>query len=318
MLKVVASLVGFGQSSPDALGLLKDHVTLHLNEKGQRYDEKALIEVIHDADIIVAGTEKISKTVLDQATKLKMIARVGVGVDSVDLEAAREKKISIIYTPEAPSEAIPEFTLGLMLNLIKGIHMSDRKMHQGGWQRPMGTTLSSMTVGVVGAGRIGANLIKNLKALYPTLSIYFYDPYVEKVTGAIKLDLDQVFEMCDLVTLHLPLNEQTRRLVTQHHLLKMKKGSYLINTARGGIVDEAALYDALNSGHLAGAALDVFEMEPYGGPLATLDNCLLTSHIGSMTREVRALMEDQVSEDIMRFVQNKPLLRALPGYNFCE
>lgn len=314
---MLVSNIGFGQASPEALHLLKDNVTLCLNEHSIRYDEKTLGELIHDADILVAGTEKISRDVLNQASKLKLIARVGVGVDSVDLEAVREKKISISYTPEAPSKAIPEFTLSLMLNLIKNIHLIDRKMHQNVWQRSMGRMLSSMVVGVVGAGRIGTHLIKILKTLYSELHIYFFDPHVEQVLGANKLDLDKLFELCDLVTLHLPINDQTRNLVGQRLLLKMKKGSYLINTARGGIVDEFALYDVLKKGHLAGAAIDVFENEPYQGPLSDFDNCILTSHIGSMTYEVRALMEDQVSEDIVRFVQKKPLLRALPGFNFC-
>jgi len=318
MLKVLVSNIGFGQASPEALNLLREKLSLSLNENSVRYDENALSERIHDADILIAGTEKITRSVINQASCLKLIARVGVGVDSVDLEAAKEKKISISYTPEAPSEAIPEFTLALMLNVIKNVSQIDRKMHQGNWHRSMGRMLSSMVVGVVGVGRIGAQLIKTLKTLYPDLLIYFYDPFVDDVLGAQKVDLDKIFDVCDLVTLHLPLNEKTRNLVGQDLLQKMKKGSYLINTARGGIVNEIALYNALKGGHLAGAALDVFESEPYHGPLNTLENCVLTSHVGSMTQEVRALMENQVSEDIIRFVQKKPLLRALPGYNFCE
>lgn len=318
MLKVLVSNIGFGQASPQALHLLKENVSLSLNENSIRYDEKELSERIRDADILIAGTEKITMGVINQASRLKLIARVGVGVDSVDLEAAKEKKISISYTPEAPSEAIPEFTLALMLNLIKNVSQIDRKMHQGVWQRDMGRMLSSMVIGVVGTGRIGAQLIKTLKTLYPDILIYFYDPFVEDVFGAQRLDLGKIFEVCDLVTFHLPLNEQTRNLVGQDLLQKMKKGSYLINTSRGGIVDEIDLYEALRGGPLAGAALDVFEVEPYQGLLNTLENCILTSHIGSMTQEVRALMENQVSEDIIRFVQKKPLLRALPGYNFCE
>lgn len=317
MLKVLVSNIGFGQASPDVLRLLSEYAHLSLNENGRRYDEKMLIELIPDTDILIAGTEEISKQVIDRASKLKLIARVGVGMDSVNLEAAREKKISISYTPEAPSQAIPEFTLTLLLNLIKNTAHIDRNMHQGKWQRPMGRMLSSLVVGVIGAGKIGAQLIRMLKNLYPNLNIFFYDPYVVEVSGAQKLSLDELFKQCDLITLHLPLTEQTRHLVNQRQLLAMKKGSYLINTARGGIVDEAALFDVLRTQHLAGAAVDVFEIEPYEGPLRMLDNCILTSHVGSLTQEVRALMENQVGEDVMRFIQKKPLLRALPGFNFC-
>jgi D-3-phosphoglycerate dehydrogenase len=318
MFKVLVSNIGFGQASPKALLLLKEKVAISLNENSVRYDEPLLSILIQDADILIAGTEKISREVLKQAQRLKLIARVGGGVDSIDLEAVKEKQISISYTPEAPAEAIPEFTLTLMLNLIKNIGQIDRKMHDGDWQRYMGKMLSSMIIGIVGAGRIGARLIRILKILYPDIQIYFYDPFVDFASGATKVELNALFEISDLVSLHLPLTDHTRNLVGPSLLQRMKPGSYLINTARGGIVDEEALYEFLSSKHIAAAALDVFNHEPYQGPLNRLENCLLTSHIGSMTQEVREIMENQVSEDILRFVQNKPLLRALPGFNFRE
>lgn len=315
---IIISNTGFGKSTPQVLSALREQASLKLKESSEKLDEAKLSQFVKEATILIAGTEKITRKVLDNAPLLKLIARVGVGVDNIDLEAAREKKITITYTPTAPSVSLPEFTLTLMLNLIKHISMVDRQMHAGQWKRPMGRLLSSVVVGVVGAGKIGGGLIHLLKALYPQLKINFFDPCVESISGAQKMSLEDLMGVCDIVTLHLPLNDQTHNLIDQVALKAMKRGSYLINTSRGGIVNEDALAEALRDNYLAGAAIDVFEQEPYAGPLTKLENCLLTSHIGSMTYESRVLMETQVGEDVMRFIQKKPLLQPLPGYNFCE
>lgn len=318
MPKVLISNTGFGQASPSALALLRQHADVHLNGTAVKYDEPTMQVLSVDADIIIAGTEKISAAVIEGSRTLKLIARVGVGVDSVHMDAARAKSVSICYTPEAPSQAIPEFTLALMLNVIKHVGVIDRRMHQGGWYKPLGRMLASLHVGVVGAGRIGAQLIQLLKALYPHMEISFYDPFVTNVAGAQKRDLSDLLAVCDLVTLHLPLLPQTQNLIGRDQLALMKKDGFLINAARGGIVDEDALLDALASGHLAGAGVDVFAQEPYNGPLNQIETCVLTSHVGSATQEVRAVMEDQVVEDIIRFIRGEALLRPLLGFDFTQ
>lgn len=316
MPNILVSNIGFGLASPESLTKLQRVADVTLNEADIRFTERDFIERIQDADILIAGTEKITRLVVESATNLKLIARVGVGVDNVDLDYAQENKISICYTPDAPSEAVPEFTLSLMLNLIKGISVSDRKMHEKIWHKPMGRMLSSMKIGIVGAGKIGSKVINLIKSISPKTEILFYDPYLESLGHAIKCDIEQLFRECDIVSLHLPLNSKTRGLVGKNLLNIMKKESYLINTSRGGIIDEAALYQSLKSNYLAGAAMDVFEIEPYSGPLTELDNCLITSHMGSLTREVRALMEEQIVEDVMRFMNGQPFIRPLHGFNF--
>jgi len=318
MPKILVTNIGFGKASPTAINRLGDVAELQLNDRGLRHEESAMAELIHDATILIAGTEKISKKVLDKAPNLKMIARVGVGVDNIDLNVAQTKKINISYTPDAPSQAIPEFTLSLILALIKGIPFVDRMMHQKIWQRPMGRMLSSLSIGIVGAGRIGSKLIHLINTVSPQTKIFFYDPFVSTHDKAQKLDLGTLFKECDIISLHLPYTDDTRNLIDRGLLFSMKENSYLINTARGGLVDEQALYELLHSKQIAGAALDVFEQEPYTGPLCDLDNCLLTSHIGSLTQEIRAIMEEQVVEDVVRFINQKPLLNPLPGFNFCE
>ena len=317
MPKIVVSAMGFGRASPDAVDRLKKIAQLDLNTANVRYQEADFLEKLADAEVLIAGTEKISNRVLFEAKNLKLIARVGVGLDNIDLNVAKAHEISIAYTPEAPTQAIPEFTLSLMLNLVKNLHCVDRKMHQGEWYRPMGKMLSSLKVGIVGAGKIGSSLIHLLARAFPGIALYFYDPYVDgDDLAAVKCGLPELFQNCDMISLHLPLNEKTKGLVDAELLKSMKAGSYLVNTSRGGIVDEAALAALLAERHLAGAALDVFETEPYDGPLSILENCLLTAHIGSLTQEVRGLMEQQVAEDVCRFLQGKPLLRPVPGFDY--
>ncbi len=317
MPNILVSNISFGVASPESLTKLRSLANVVLNEKSIRFTDQDFIEKISNVDILIAGTEKITRSAIEVAKNLKLIVRIGVGVDNIDLDCALENKISICYTPEAPSESVPEFTLSLILNLIKGISVSDRKMHKKNWHRPMGRMLSSMKIGIVGVGKIGSKVIRLIKSISPGTEILFYDPYLESAEQALKCGIEQLFRESDIVSLHLPLNDQTGGLVDGGLLSSMKKESYLINTSRGGIVDEAALYQSLKNNHLAGAAIDVFENEPYHGPLAELDNCLTTSHIGSLTQEVRALMEEQVVEDIESFICGQPFIRPLDGFNFC-
>ncbi|MBS0185070.1 MAG: lactate dehydrogenase [Proteobacteria bacterium] len=316
MLNILISNIGFGEAAPDALKSLQKNAQLTENKEKKRFSEEDFIEKIKDSHILIAGTEKITKSVLEQAPHLKLIARVGVGVDNIDLEEAKKNAVSITYTPDAPSESVPEFTLALILNLIKGISISDHKLHEKIWYRPMGRMLSSFKFGIVGAGKIGSKVIQMIKAISPLSDIFFYDPYVTHISNATKCSLERLFRESDVVSLHLPLNASTKSLVDLNLLKTMKQGSYLVNTSRGGIIDENALYQILQTKHLAGAALDVFEIEPYNGNLTELENCLLTSHLGSMTHEVRKLMENQVSEDVLNFIQGRPLRRPLNGFNF--
>ena len=309
MHNILVTNIGFGQASPESLIKLKSIANIFLNEKGIRYTEELFLQNIANMYAIVAGTEKISRSVIEAAKDLKLIVRIGAGVDNIDLDYANTKGISISYTPDAPAQAIPEFALSLMLSLIKNLSIVDKKMHQGEWHRPMGSMLSSLKIGIIGAGKIGSRLIELIKKISPQTEVYYYDPHVRDLKSAIKRDIDFIFSQSDIISIHIPLNEMTKGFINKTLLSSMKKGSYIINTARGSIVDEDALYQLLECKHLAGAAIDVFGIEPYYGNLTKLDNCLLTSHIGSLTKEVRSIMEMQAVEDIIRFINNEPLLR---------
>ena len=175
MLKILVSNISFGESYPEAINILSKQATIYLNEKSVRYSEEQFVDLIKDIDILIAGTEKITKPIIQAANKLKLIARVGSGVDNIDLEEANRKNISICYTPDAPSMAIPEFTLALMLNLIKGISYSDRNMHANIWHRTFGRNLSECAIGIFGCGKIGKELVKLLSTMHKDIKLYFYD-----------------------------------------------------------------------------------------------------------------------------------------------
>lgn len=316
--RILISNMGFGDAAPQTLKLLKQVALVSENLERIRFTEKDFLERIEGIEVLIAGTEQITKTVLDHATHLKLIARVGVGVDNINLDVARQKKINICYTPDAPSDSVAEFTLALILSLLKRVGEANISMHRKNWYRPMGRMLSSCVIGIIGAGKIGTKVIDLVHSISPMSPILFYDPYVDFVPYAKKTELKELLIISDILSLHLPITQSTNKIINTDSLKILKKGSYLVNTSRGSVIDEKALYDSLKAKHLAGAALDVFGEEPYNGILTELDNCILTSHIGSMTQEVRMLMENQVIEDVMRYLNNQPLLRPLKEFNFAK
>jgi len=318
MRKVLISNIGFGEASPKALALIDSRACVVENKDKRRFTEEDFIKNIDGVHILIAGTEKITRSILEQASDLKIILRVGSGIDNIDLAYAKEKKINICYTPDAPSAAVPEFTLALILNLIKGVSSCDRQMHANIWSRPMGRLIESMKVGIVGAGKIGSKVTHLIKSIAPSVEILFYDPHVLQLLNAKKCNLEELLAESDIISFHLSSSDSTKGFIGTEHLKRMKPGTYLVNTSRGDILDEEALYQCLKTKHLAGAALDVFEIEPYSGKLSELENCILTSHIASMSRETRALMEEQVAEDVVRFIDNRPLARVLDGFNFMD
>lgn len=252
-----------------------------------------------DIDGVIAGTEVIDKDVLKNTSQLKVISRCGTGIDNIDLTFAEKNGIKVFNTPDAPTNAVAELTVGLILSLLRAIPSSDRKIREGIWQKKMGSLLQSKIVGIVGLGRIGkktAKLIKHLGA-----KIVYFDPIVDikGLDGFERLSLPKLFKKADIISLHLSYSKQNYKLIGKRELGLIKKGAFLINTSRSEIVDEQALYDALKNGPLAGAALDVFESEPYNGTLRELDNVILTPHIGSYAKEARIEMEMEAVKNLL-------------------
>ncbi len=315
MLKVLITTVPFGNKNRLPLDLLeKSNIEYLINPLNKKLTETELAEMVTDFDAIIAGTEEISEKVMNNATKLKHISRVGIGLDSVDLLVAEKKGIKVSYTPDAPAPAVAELTIGIMLTLLRSTHVSNSQMHHGKWYRFFGRRLSKVTIGVIGVGRIGTGVIRHLQSFgSPNVLVNDISDAPHKLNLPIKwVDKEQIFKDADIITLHLPLTGITKDLIKKKQLMSMKEDAIIINTSRGGIINEKDLYEVMQSGHLSGAAIDVFEHEPYDGPLKDIERCLLTAHMGSMSVDCRARMEIEATEEVIRFLTGEPLVGEAP------
>lgn len=254
-----------------------------------------LRRLVAEADGWIAGVESIDRSVIEHATRLKVIARYGVGVDNVDLDAAAERGIVVTNTPGANADAVAELVIGLLLSLARGIPAADRAVRAGRWVASSGVALEGKTLGLLGFGAIGRAVAPRARAL--GCRVLVYDPAPATADAARGLGIEHVSQaevlgVSDFVSLHLPVLPETRGMVDAAFLAAMKPGAYLVNAARGELVDEFALLEALRSGQLAGAALDALAQEPPppGFPLSQLDNVVLTPHLGAHTdRAVHAM-----------------------------
>lgn len=261
----------------------------------------------------IAGCNQITPYVLENANQLRVISRVGVGVDGIDFDTCEERGIIVTHTPHAPSVAVAELTVGLILCLTRNIVYADQSMRMGYWAKGMGSLLSSKTVGIVGVGRIGSQVARILSAFCCQLLGHDIepDPTVVGTYGLQYVDKKTILLQSDILTLHLPLNDSTRGWLGYDELVQMKETAYLVNTSRGDIIDEAALLKVLLSGQIARAALDVYSQEPYQGPLASLGNVVLTCHMGAAAKEARQAMEARAVEDCLRVLNGQHPLRLV-------
>jgi len=316
MPRALITSVPFGDPNRQPLTLLEDAgVEYLINPYKKRLTESQLAELVGDFDTIIAGTEPITDYVMSRASKLRHISRIGIGLNSVDLLSARRRGIRVSYTPEAPAPAVAELTLCLMLMLLRFAHTSNDQMHDRRWQRIFGRRLAEVTVGIIGVGRIGSRVVRYLKGI-GTSAILTNDtaPNEElgRACGVEWMTKAEILEKADVVSLHLPLTCQTKNLITRSHLLAMKPDAIIINTSRGGIINEQDLYDVMMGGHLSGAAVDVFEQEPYSGMLADIKRCLLTAHMGSMSIDCRSRMELEATREAIGFLEGKALEQEVP------
>jgi D-3-phosphoglycerate dehydrogenase len=262
----------------------------------------ALAEIIGDYDaMIVRSRTKVREPLIDKATSLKLIVRAGVGLDSIDVDYADSKGITVANTPAASTNAVAELTLGLMLSLARHIPRADATMKAGEWAKKQlkGTEIQGKTLGVIGYGRIGQAVGEKAKAL--GMTVVAHDPYVKHEDI---VDFDELLASADYVTLHLPHIESTHHLLSTDEFAKMKPGVRVVHAARGGVIDEAALYDALEEGHVAAAALDVYSEEPPTGDLlrdlVELPQVVATPHIGAGTTEAKARIGDEIIKKVKK------------------
>ncbi|WP_127579480.1 phosphoglycerate dehydrogenase [Paenibacillus koleovorans] len=264
-----------------------------------------MAELLREADAHIAGSEPLGADILSQAAKLKVIARVGVGYDAVDCRYAAERGIPVTITLGANEQSVADLVFAHLLGLARRLPEQDRSVRAGGWSAgPIGTEVWSKTIGIVGTGRIGKAVARRAAGF--DMRIVAYDPYPDAAwaesNGIRYVELDRLLAESDVVTLHTPATSETVGMVNGAFLGKMKPTAFLINTARGTLVDEEALYEALSNGMIAGAGLDVFREEPLpaGNKLTTLGNCLLTSHIASHTEEALRRMCVMSAEEVVR------------------
>lgn len=252
-----------------------------------------------DADVLVVRSmTRVTKELLGKARKLKLVARAGVGLDNIELEECAKRGINVINTPEASTVSVAELAIGLMIALLRGIPRMDAEMKRKKWEKGgvVGRELFGKTVGIVGFGRIGRAVAERLRAF--GCGVIAFSPHFEGEGGAEKVSLEELLKRADVVTLHARLDEKTRGMIGREQIAKMKPSAIIINTARGGLVDEDALYEALKNGKIAGAALDVYSEEPYSGKLCGLKNVVLTPHLGGETVEGQARIGKQLVEKL--------------------
>ena len=273
----------------------------YTNTSGRRLPESELIDAIRNADAVIAGTEVFSRKVIDSSPRLKVISRVGVGTDSIDLDAAAEKNIRVLITAASTIQPVAEHTLALIFCVLKQIAEYHLAVKNNDHATGQASLLQGKTVGIIGFGRIGSRTGELLSCLGCT--VIFYDPFVPASPGpAFKKagSLAEVLSQADIITLHVPARKGEKPLLDREAFNQCRKGVIIINTARGSLVDEQALYEALKAGTVAGAGLDVTATDPYTGPLLSLPRVIITPHVASNTVESRKAMEHEAVENIMK------------------
>lgn len=271
-----------------------------------------LIGSVKDYDIVVVRSRtKVTKEVIDANAKMKIIARVGVGLDNIDVKYAESKGIQVINAEIAAMTAVAELVIGLMLSLARSIPRADAAIKNGKWLKKelMGIELKGRYLGIVGVGKIGKRIARIARGLNMNIigyDIVPIDQQFAREVGLIVTDLNTLLSSSDFVTLHVPLTEDTKHMINEQRLSLMKKSAYLINTSRGEVIDEQALYNALKDGKIAGAALDVFEVEPpTDSMLVQLPNVVCTPHIGAQTYEAQELAANVIAERIIQILKGR-------------
>jgi len=292
---------------PNAMKKLESYEKAEITS--EHYDQDVLVQKIAGYDaIVVRSATKVTKEVIEAGTDLKVIARAGTGLDNVDLNAAKKAGITVVNTPGANSVSVAELTIGLMLGLFRHIPRGTNGLKEGLWEKKKlkGSELFKKTVGIVGFGTIGKQVVERLLAF--GCEILAYD--VVKDAGGLDVEfvgLEELYQKSDIITIHTPLLDATKGLINGKAFEQMKKGVFIIDAARGGILDEQALFDNIENGKVAGAALDVFDVEPptdeLRKKLIAFDNVVCTPHIGASTYEAQERVGEQIVENLIKALE---------------
>jgi D-3-phosphoglycerate dehydrogenase / 2-oxoglutarate reductase len=291
---------GFDMSNPLLHDLESAGWSIVRNPHGRRMTEDEVSDLLRSsgAEAMVAGVEPLTERVFAENPQLHLISRCGSGFDSVDIPAAEARGITLVRTPVAPAEAVAELTISLAIAVLRRVGEADRLIRSGQWHALMGRSYGRSRIGIVGLGHVGSRVAAVSAVLGSEIG--YTDRYVDTPEYERFDDVEKLATWADVLTIHLPHDEETHNTVNKEILEALGPGGVLINTARGGLVDEGALYDALANEKIAGAALDVFSEEPYDGPLAELPNVILTCHMGSYAKEVRGVMETEAVYNVIK------------------
>ena len=301
--KVIVTARSFGKADDQALRLLEEHGcdVVRLAAGDAAFDEQIKKEITA-ADAVIAGLDAYSRELIDSAERLKVISRYGVGYDKVDVEAANRKGILVTITPGANGDSVADLAVTLMLDAARNVAAMDAAMKGRAQARPQGVEMWQKTLGVIGTGRIGQGVARRCKGF--DMKILCYDIYeneaFKKECNAKYVDLSTLLRESDFITIHSPLTPETKDMIGAREFDMMKNDAVIVNTARGGIINEEALYEALKSGSIRGAGLDATVDEPpYDSPLMTLPNCILTPHAGAATKEASSKMSLMAAQNVV-------------------
>jgi D-3-phosphoglycerate dehydrogenase / 2-oxoglutarate reductase len=310
-MKLFVSTHPFSSTSEIPMKLINDNnIELSVNKHGRKNSSEELAQDIKDAEVLVAGTEKITEEVLKNAPNLKLISRVGIGLDGIDFDLCKKYGVRVAYTPDAPTMAVAELCVAMIMDLARKVTYTNNNLKEtNSWNRYMGTLLYGKTVGIFGMGRIGKSLVHLLSSFNVKFKIYDINPDLAfgRLYNIEFVSKEEVLTYSDIISINVPLKEDTKDYIALKELKLMQSHAILINTARGGIINEADLYIALKENIINSAAIDVFETEPYNGKLKELDNCILTCHMGASTIDSRTDMEVQAIEEAIRFKNGQDL-----------
>ncbi len=304
---IVITTSTFGKESYQPMEMLESAgLTFTTNPYGRKLTKVETIELVREADGLIAGTELLDRDILSHLPRLRVISRVGTAVDNVDTAYAAERGIPVYNTPDGPTDGVAELALAGILAVLRRIPQSDASIRRGEFAKPMGRLLRGKTVVVIGLGRIGKALVRLLQPF--SVRVLAVDPVRDaEFAAAFKVEylpLGEALPQADVIALHLAGSPKAP-LLGAEQLARMKPGAVLVNAARGGWVDEAALVEVLQSGRMGGAYLDVFSTEPYQGPLTALPNTVLTAHIGSYAIECRVGMEMEAVRKVVEFFKKE-------------
>lgn len=310
-MKVLITSRSFGKIGDTAQRILQD-AGIEIVNKSVDFDQAEFERIIPQFDALIIGAHEFEEKDMERCPKLKIICKHGVGLNNIRLEKAGELGIAVCNAPGTNSNAVADLTFGLMLSVARKISHSDQLVRQGVWKSHIGEDVCGKTLGLMGFGAIARKVANRARGF--DMQVLAYDPYVtelpEEYEGFVKLcGFEEVLTGCDFLSVHMPLTEQTKYMIDAPAIAKMKKGSYVINTARGGIVEEKALYLALAAGHLRGAAMDVVESEPMteDHPLLSLENVVVTPHIGMYSKEAISAVSEICARNVVACLTGKPL-----------